>query len=150
MPMKWTLLQTGHGKIRRILIFLPVMLGALGTGLLFHPPGLQMAAGLWANPIPVKLQQKSSGPKTLSIDSSGTTFIYSFQPWGGVRSDNSEWAISPRWDVSTLTSGLGEYHLPTTAHTGGVGEVKNQMNRGDLPPSVQFLRLRNPNWMTIS
>lgn len=151
--MQRNLLHTVYGEGRRGLIFLPFVLGALVSGLLFSFQVPYIRAGWGIDPGPINLQQKCRNGKTLFAGSSGTTFIYSFQPWGGVRFDNPDRPFFPKRDAYILSllwwSGK-EYPLSTAETIPVAVESEMRMTRGSSRPTVQFFRLRNPNWMTAS
>ncbi|HBP86604.1 MAG TPA: hypothetical protein DD706_02775 [Nitrospiraceae bacterium] len=149
MPMIRTQLRAGYGEGRKVLIVLPFVLGAWIAGLLFGPQESPIVGNLWANAVPCHLQQPFRDGESLAGDSSGTAFIYSLQPWGGVRFDQSERTPYPRWDVYTLPRRSGEYSVSTAITPGPVAESKIGMKQA-LPQTVQFLRLRKQNWMTTS
>ena len=152
-PMQRNLLHAGYGEGQRRLIFLPFVLGALVSILLFSFQVPYIGANWGRDSGPIYLDQKWRNGKPLFSGSSGTTFIYSLQPWGGVRFDNPDRPFFPKRDASIL--GLlwwsGKEYLLSMAETiPVVAESEMRMTRGASRPTVQFLRLRNPNWMTTS
>jgi hypothetical protein len=153
MPMQRNLLHTGYGEARRGLIFLPFVLGALVSVLLFSFQVPYIRANWGIDPGPINVDQKWQNGTTLFAGSSGTTFIYSLQPWGGVRFDNPDRPFLPKREASILRllwwAGK-EYPLSTVENIPVVEETEMRMTRGAGRPTVQFLRLRNPNWMTTS
>ncbi len=149
--MQKNLLHTGYGEGRG-LIFLPFVFIALASGLLFSFQVPYLGANWGKETCSINLQKKCRNGKSLSTGSSGTTLIYSFQPWGGVRFDHADrpWASRPDAYILTLAWWSGEYPLSTDATNPLVAKSKLRMTRGDSRPTVQFLRLRNPNWMMTS
>lgn len=151
--MQRNLLHTGYGQGRMGLIFLPFVLGALVSVLLFSFQVPYIGANRGIDPGPINLEQKWRNKKTLFAGSSGTTFIYSFQPWGGVRFDHPDRPFSPKKDAYILSllwwSGRGN-PFSTVESNPVVAESEIRMTRGAGRTTVQFLRLRNQNWMTTS
>ncbi len=149
--MQGTLGHVRLGEGRRGLIFLPIVLVVSVSVLLFSFQ-VPLGANRGIDSAPIDLQQTCRNGKTLFAGSSGTTFIYSLQPWGGVRFDNPDRPFSPRRDADILTLlwWSGEYPLSTAATIPVVAESEMRMRRGGSRPTVQFLRLRNPNWLTTS
>lgn len=141
--------QGGYSEGRGVLVFFTFVVAVLITGLLVPPQKAPMAASLWANAVQDDVQQKNRMEKIRSTSMPGTTFIYSFQPWGGVRSDDAEKSLFAMWDVSILPW-RSRAVLSTAAHIGMAAELENGLKRGAIRPSVQFFRLRNPNWMPTS
>ncbi len=149
-PMPGTIQLFGYREGRGVLVFLTVVLCVMVAGLLFIPQRTPIAGGLWTNSVQGKLQQKYPNEEFLPTDPPGTTFIYSFQPWGGIQGDDTERHLLAMWDVYVLPWRLGGDLLSTDAHIGMVAESEMGMKRGAIRPSVQFLRVRNMNWMTTS
>ena len=150
--MHGTLRHVRLGEGQKGLIFLPLVLVVLVSGLLFSFQVSHIGANWGIDFDPINLQQKCRNGKTFLAGSSGTTFIYSLQPWGGVRFDNPDRPFFPRRDANILTLPWwsGKYPLSTAASISVVAESEMRMTRGASRPTVQFLRLRNPNWMTTS
>lgn len=147
--MSTNLLQVG-GEGRRGLILLPFVLGALASGLFFYFQIPYIGANLGIDPGPINLEQKWRNGRTLFAGTSGTTFIYSFQPWGGVRFDDPDRPPFLKRDghILGLLWWSGEEYPSSAAKTiPVVAESEIRMMRGADRPTVQFLRLRNPNWM---
>ena len=145
-----TIQHTEYGEGRGVLVFFTVVVGVLATALLCASQITPLAAGLLTNSIQDNLLQKIRHGKATSMGTPGTTLIYSLQPWGGVRVDNAERPLFAMWDVSILPTRSGDNLLSTTAHMSMVAESETGMRRGDIRPSVQFIRVRNLNWITTS
>ncbi|MDT3778818.1 hypothetical protein PJI16_14725 [Nitrospira sp. MA-1] len=148
--MKRNLLHDGYGQGQRDLIFLPFVLGALVSVLLFSFQVPYIEATCGTDPAPMNVQQKCRNEKPLLAGSSGTTLIYSFQPWGGVRFVDSERPFIPSRDtyILTLLRGSGPYPLSTAETIPVAAESEMHMTREGRRPTVQLLRSGNPNWMT--
>ncbi len=139
MPMSGIIRQAEYGKVRGILVCFNVVVGALIAALLCASQIIPLAVGLPTN----------RHGKSISTVIPGKTFIYSLEPWGGVRVDDAERPLFAMRDVSILPSRSGG-NLTTMAPMSIVAESETDMKRGDIRPSVQFLRVRNPNWITTS
>lgn len=150
--MPGTVRHVRCGEGPRGLIFLPLVLGALVSVLLLSFQVPYIGANWGIDPGPINLHQKCGNGKTLFAGSSGTTFIYSFQPWGGVRFDNPDRLSLPQRNSSILTLlwWPGEYSFSRAVTIPMVPESEIRTTRGVGPPTVQFLRSRNPNWMLAS
>lgn len=130
--------------------FLTFAFGAVISGLLFSFQVPFIAANLGIEPDPFNLQQKCRNGNTLLAGSSGTTFTYSFHPWGGVKFDSSDRAILTKRDdyFRTLLWGTNEYPLSKAETLPAIAKSEMRMTGAASRPKVQFLRIRNPNWMT--
>lgn len=148
--MQETLRHGKYGEGRRGLIFLPCALGALISGLLFSFQVPYMGSNWGIEPDPIKLQQKCRNGRPPFAGSSGTTFTYSFQPWGGVRFDNTDRPMPTKRDdyLRTLLPVSKEYPLSKAESISVMAESEMGITRAASRLTVQFLRIRNPNWMT--
>ncbi|MFZ1747453.1 MAG: hypothetical protein WBO24_18410 [Nitrospirales bacterium] len=100
--MPKTLQWTGLGEERRVPICVSLVVVALVSGLFFGLWGSIRVGDLWANSGFGNYQQTYPNGKTLPTGSSGRTFIYSSQTWGGVGSAHSERRLVRKWNVYTL------------------------------------------------
>ncbi|MEO8325984.1 MAG: hypothetical protein ABI618_09050 [Nitrospirota bacterium] len=148
--MQETLGHVRYGGGRRGLIFLPFALGAVISGLLFSFQVPYLAANWGRDAGPINLEQKYRNGKPLFPGSSGTTFIYSFQPWGGVRFDNPDKPILRKRDayIRNLLWGSNDYPLAKAETFTVMAESEMRITPSASRPTVQFLRIRNPSWMT--
>ncbi len=147
--MQGTLGHVRLGEGRRGLIFLPFVLVVSVSVLLFSFQVPYIAANLGIDPGPINLQQKCQNGNPLFAGSSGTAFIYSFQPWGGVRFDITDRPFSAKRDahIRTLLWGSKKYPLSKAETIPTMAESEMRMTRAASRPKVQFLRIRNPNWV---
>lgn len=147
--MQETLGHIRYGEGRRGLIFLPFALGAVISGLLFSFQVPYLAANRGIDGGPINLDQKYRNGKPLFPGSSGTTFIYSFQPWGGVRFDNPDKPILMKRDayIRTLLWGSNDYSLSKAETFTVMAESEMGLPPAASRPTVQFLRIRNPSWI---
>ena len=136
-------------KRSSILILFPLLLGGWLTGLPFRPPFPYLNDGLGATPAPVHLAQKHRGAPLPSDNLTGTIFIYSFQPWGGAM-NKSDRPASHMERLGTIRV-LSRDHLQSMSGKAAFSdESKNRTKSAHIRPSVQFFRLRNPNWLITS
>ncbi|WNM62657.1 hypothetical protein [Candidatus Nitrospira neomarina] len=132
--------QAEYGEGRGTLVCINVAMGVLVTALLYASHITPPAVGLPTSSIQDHGLQMNRQEESISRGTPGRRFIYSLEPWGGVRGDEAERPLFAMWDVSILPSRSGVDLLSTNAH----------MRRGDIRRSTQFLRLRNLNWITTS
>ncbi|MGP0593665.1 hypothetical protein ACTRXD_14170 [Nitrospira sp. T9] len=142
--------QAEYGEGRGTLVGFNVVMGVLVTALLCASHITPLAVGLPVYSIQDHWLQMNRQEKSSSRGIPGRSFIYSLEPWGGVRIDEAERPLVAMWDVSILPSRPGVDLLSTTAHISMIAESKTGMKRGDIRPSIQFLRVRNLNWITTS
>lgn len=149
-PMSGIIRQAEYGEGRGILVcFVYVVVGVLVTVFLCASQITPLAVGLPTHSIQGQWLQKHRHEKSISRGTAGRTFIYSLEPWGGVRADNAERPLFVMRDVSILPLRSGG-NLSTTAPMRMVAESETDIKRGDIVPPVQFLRVRNLNWITTS
>lgn len=141
--------QAEDEDVRGIVVCFNVVVGVLITALLCASQVIPLAVGLPTHSIQGQWLQKNRHGKSILTVSPGTTLIYSLEPWGGVRVDDAERPFFAMQDVSILPSRSGG-NLSTTPLMSMVAESETDMKRADIRPSVQFLRVRNLNWITTS
>lgn len=149
-PMSGTLQQAEYGEGPGKLVFFNIVVGVLVTALLCASQVIPLAEGFPTHSIQGHWLQKNRQENSISREAPGRTFIYSLEPWGGIRVNNAERPLFAMWDVSILPSRSGGNLLSNTAQMRIVAESKTGMKRGDIRPSIQFFRVRNLNWITTS
>ncbi|MCA9422960.1 MAG: hypothetical protein KC592_18215 [Nitrospira sp.] len=147
--MSGTIQQAEYEEGREVLVFFNVVVGVFATALLWAFQITPFAVGLSINSIQGNLHPEIRHENTISMwTPPGRTLIYSLQPWGGIQVDAAEKSRFAMWDVSILPWRSGDNLLLTTAHMSMVAESETGIRRGDIRPSVQFIRVRNLNWIT--
>lgn len=151
-PMSGNIQQAEYGEGRGILVCCNVVMGVWVTALLCAFQITPLAVGLPAYSIQDHWLQKNENrqEKFISREIPGRSFIYSLKPWGGVLADDAERPLFVMCDVSILPSKSGANLRSTTAHMSMIAESKTGMTRDEIRPFIQFLRVRNLNWMTTS
>lgn len=150
MPMSGTIRQAGLGERHGVRVFFNGVLGVLVAAWLLTSQSTHPAAGLLTNPHQGHWLQKNRQGQSISVKAPGTIYIYSLKPWGGVRIDDVEIPLFAIRDVSVMPSALGDNRPSMTTDLSIVVESEAGMTRGDIHPTVQFLRSRNLNWITTS
>ncbi len=148
--MSGTLQQAEYGEGPGMLVFFNVVVGVLITALLCASQVIPLAEGFPTHSIQGHWLQKNRHEKSIFREAPGRTFISSLQPWGGVQKDDAERSFFAMRDVSILPSRSDDNLLSPTADRSRFAESETGIRRGDIRPSVHFIRVRNLNWITTS
>ncbi|WNM56662.1 hypothetical protein [Candidatus Nitrospira allomarina] len=151
MPISEKIQQAEYGEGRSVLVLFNVVVGVFATALLWAFQITPFAAGLSTNSIQGNLHPEIRQENTISMGTPpGRTLIYSLEPWGGIQIDAAGKSRFAMRDVSILPWRSGDNLLLTTAHMSMVAEFETGIRRRDIRPSVQYIRVRNLNWITTS